>query len=476
VTELTDFLDAEYGLQRGEKAWRESALEAGAELMEDLRLGPQEMRRKLVADRGMRLLAVKHWLRVARKGTEVLPGTAMDNGFRVIGVAAALGGLLLGLGTGRAALSSPAGEPVNLWLCLGVLVLLQVGFLLSAVLAVCIAKSRGRQWLSAFSNVLQWLHRWSWAKRIHSSELLQAMPRTQKVERWLWLGLTQRFAVFFNLGALLMFVAMLLFTELQFGWATTPTSIGADHMQVLVNILAAPWGWAFPPSWVPDRILIEGTQWDSLAVQFRSVNADGRAWWPFVMMNILLWGLMPRLLLMRWAANGKNKELRGLDWNHRRLQDLFEVMLPPTVVTAATPGVLTPNTTITPTISSANCVMISWGDWNSSLDLQAGSRDLSADKALLLELAKRTFNTIQILVEAGEAPDKRLTSFLAQMRGEVGPACLIQVCPIEVASTDSAIWRAPSARDLLIWRRTLANLHDDHLHVSAMAPTMPGGV
>ena len=175
MTELTDFLDAEYGLQRGEQAWRESALEAGAELMADLQLGPQELRRKLVADRGMRLLVVKHWLRVARKSKEILPGTAMDNGFRMIGVVAAIGGLLLGLGTGRAALSSPAGEPVNLWLCLGVLVLLQVGFLLSAVLAVCIAKSRGRQWLSAFSNVLQWLHRWSWAKRFHSSELLQAM-------------------------------------------------------------------------------------------------------------------------------------------------------------------------------------------------------------------------------------------------------------------------------------------------------------
>ena len=475
MTELTDFLDAEYGLQRGEQAWRESALEAGAELMADLQLGPQELRRKLVADRGMRLLVVKHWLRVARKSKEILPGTAMDNGFRMIGVVAAIGGLLLGLGTGRAALSSPAGEPVNLWLCLGVLVLLQVGFLLSAVIAVCIAKSRGRQWLSAFSNVLQWLHRWSWAKRFHSSELLQAMPRTQKVERWLWLGLTQRFAVFFNLGALLMFVAMLLFTELQFGWATTPTSIGADHMEVLVHILAAPWGWAFPPDWVPDRILIEGTQWDSLAVQFRSAHADGRAWWPFVMMNVLLWGLMPRLLLMKWAANGKNKELRGLDWNHRRLQDLFEVMLPPSTVTTA-PDFLAAHAPSTPTITSANCVILAWGDWQSSLALQAGGRDLNQDAALLQELAKSTLNTIQIVVEAGEAPDKRLTSFLAQMRGKVGPACLIQVCPIAVDSADSAVWGPPSARDLLIWRRTLANLHDDHLHVSAVAPAMPGGV
>jgi hypothetical protein len=512
VTELIDFLDAEYGLQRGEAAWRESAIEAGEKLTADLGMAPAELRRKLVADRGMRLLAVKQWLRVARAEArsgdsarasgsagvdtrardshikQVLPGTAMYHGFRIIGILATVFGLILGLGTARAALSSAPGEPVNLWLSLGMLVLLQVGFLLGAILLALVAKARGRQWLGAFTNMLKWLHRWSWAKRVSSSEMLQALPRTQKVERWIWLGLTQRFAVSFNFGALLMFVGMLLFTELQFGWATTPSSIGVPQMNGLVQMLAAPWGWAFPASWVPNENVIAATQWNSLSGSFFSPNADGRVWWPFVMMNLLIWGLIPRIVLLRWAHDGKCKQLARLDWNHRRLQDLFEVMLPPSAAPAGHTDAGSATGTESATAARARArqleqnqqpidglVMVAWGAWQNDLTLQAGGRDLAADAALVSTLGERQPNTIQVVVEAGEAPDKRFTSFLAQLRSAVGRACLIQVCPIELSTIATSPWLAPSDRDLLIWRRTLATLRDDHLHVSATPPSVHGG-
>jgi hypothetical protein len=506
VTELADFLDAEYGLQRGEAAWRESAIEAGEKLVTDLGVEPAELRGRLVADRGMRLLAVKQWLRIARLGAKsnVLPGTAMANGFRMIGAVATIGGLLIGFGTGRAALASAVGEPVNLWLCLGLLVLLQALLLFGAAGAVIVAKVRGRQWLSGFTNLLKWLHRWSWAKRVSSSELLQALPRTQKVERWVWLGLTQRFAVFFNLGALIAFMSMLLFTELQFGWATTPTAIGAQHMEALVDMLAAPWGWAFPEKWVPNENVIAATQWDSLAASFKSPNADGRVWWPFVMMNLLLWGLIPRVVLLQWANNNKRRALDGLDWNHRRLQDLFEIMLPSAASACASAGkfgagagadaespLAADAAKLANAVQSAEgVVLVAWGSWQSGFALQAGGRDLSADATLITELGTRGLNTVQVVVEAGEAPDKRFTSFVAKLRSEVGRSCLIQVCPVELAEGVStapatsasgstaqpvATWQAPSDRNLLIWRRTLATLRDDHLHVSGSPPATPGG-
>ena len=469
MTELTDFLDTEYGLQRGEDAWRASAVEAGKALRNDLKVDSEHLRQQLVGDRGFRLMAVKQWLRFARKDQQVLPGAAMTSGFRVVGGFALIAGLLFGIGAGRAALSSPSGEPVNLWLCLGMLVLLQLGLLLGALVLALVAKARGGQWLGAFTNLLKWMHRWSWAKRVHASEMLQAMPRTQKVERWIWLGLTQRFAVFFNVGALLIFAEMLLFSELQFGWSTTPASIEASHMQGLVDFLAAPWGWAFPETWVPNTRVIEATQWNSLAGSFYVPGADGRAWWPFVMMNLLVWGLLPRLLLMQWASNSRAKELRCLDWNHRRLQDLFDVMLPasakPTVAEQA------PTTTppVNPSFSSSDqLTMVSWGDWQSSLPHHAGGRDLQADSDVVAELTELKAQSLQILVEAGEAPDKRFTSFVLKLRAALGRSCLIQVCPIDVSS--GAQWQAANDRDFMIWRRTLGDLRDDHLHVSAMVP------
>lgn len=479
MTELTDFLDTEYGLQRGEHAWQASAVEAGGVVTKDLKGEPEQLRRQLVSDRGLRLLAVKAWLRVARKQEELLPGAAMVRGFRLVGGFATFGGLIIGMGTARAALSSPSGEPVNLWLCLGMLVLLQVGLLLGAVGFALFAKARGRQWLGALTTLMKWTHRWSWAKRISASDMMQALPRTQKVERWIWLGLTQRFAVFFNIGALLVFVGMLIFSELQFGWATTFASVEPVHMEALVNVLAAPWGWAFPESWVPATRVIEATQWNPLEGSFRVPGADGRAWWPFVMMNLLVWGLIPRLLLMQWSANGRAKQLRGLDWNHRRLQDLFDVMLPVPVrvaagfdsaadgsaSSAANGNASAANASIG---ESSDLTMVAWGDWVNSLELAAGGRDLQSDQDVVAQLAERKLASVQLVVEAGEAPDKRFTSFVRSLRDALKSGCLIQVCPIQLDVDER--WSPPSERDLLIWKRTLAQLRDDHLHVSAVPP------
>ncbi len=477
MTELTDFLDTEYGLQRGESAWRESAVSAGEQLVADLELAPEELRRQLLTDRGMRLVAVREWLNLARKDGDVLPGEAMANGFKLVGGFATVGGIIFGIGAGRAALSSPSEEPVNLWLCLGMLVLVQVVLLLGAVILATVAKSRGRQWFGAFTNLLKWLHRWSWARKVSASEMLQALPRTQRVERWTWLGLTQRFAVAFNFGALLIFVEMLLFSELQFGWATTPDSIEISHMQGLVDALAAPWGWAFPESWVPNENVIAATQWDALAGKFRSPNADGRVWWPFVMMNLMIWGLIPRLVLMQWCSNGQRRELQRLDWNHRRLQELFDVMLPVLSTSSAAhedPAARAETKSFSPPQPNDGLAIVAWGDWDNAMQLQAGGRDLHADAQLVARLARENPESVQVVVEAGEAPDKRFISFIVSLRGELGRERLIHVCPIEVNGSDPSKWEAPQDRDTFIWRRTLASLHDDHLFVSA-ATAIPDG-
>jgi hypothetical protein len=477
VTELSDFLDAEYGLQRGEDAWRDSAASAGAKLAQELGKDAAELRRSLVGDRGLRLVAVKQWLRTARAEKGMLPGAAMVRGFRAVGIFATFGGLLFGLGTARAALSAPGGEPINLWLCLGLMVLVQIGILLAAVVLVLVAKARGRQWIGAFTNLLRWLHRWSWAKRISASEMLQTMPRTLKVERWIWLGLTQRFAVFFNLGVLLMFFQMLLFRELQFGWSTTLMSIEPLHMEALVQALAAPWGWAAPADWVPNAMVIEATQWDPLAGHYHLAGADGRVWWPFVMMNCLVWGLLPRLLLWNWAHNGRRRQLARLDWNHRRLQDLFDVMLPPRIAPrsgTAEGGSGQARTSAAAALSPAEegLVRIAWGDWPNDWAFAAGGRELDADTELVAELAGLGPASVQVVVEAGEAPDKRFIAFLGRLREQLGREILLHVCPVEVDRHGGL--RAPGERDLRIWRRTLAASRDDYVFVSASLPLSKG--
>ena len=69
-------------------------------------------------------------------------------------------------------------------------------------------------------------------------------------------------------------------------------------------------------------------------------------------------------------------------------------------------------------------------------------------------------------VEAGESPDKRMTSFLGKLRQTVGKDCPIHILPLE---HHAGQWPAASDRDLEIWTRTLSSLRDRQLSVRRIA-------
>lgn len=109
----------------------------------------------------------------------------------------------------------------------------------------------------------------------------------------------------FVLGALVATFAFVVFTDLAFGWSST-LEIGADSVHRMARGLAAPWS-AFWPEAVPSLELVEATRY------FRAASADHihvvdpivyGGWWPFLVMSIAVYGLLPRLtglLALRWT-------------------------------------------------------------------------------------------------------------------------------------------------------------------------------
>lgn len=500
---LRDFLDAEHALASDEDSWRGVAEEVGKESGFE--------RERLAADRGRRAKAVHAWLDRLRGSSSVggpaLPGEAMVQAYGSIGALALFLGLLVGILTTQGALWTTSGTPINVWQFLGLMVFLQIGLLLATLAVGLWAKARGQAWIGGLGRALQGTHRWLWSRKTSAAGVgfsdqshADAMRETSRVERWIWLGFTQRFAVAFNLGAVLTFGARLFFSELQFGWSATPEVFEPTLLQDVVAVLAAPWAWALPAEWVPSESFLAATRWDVLSGSFADSSVGGNGWWRFLWMTLLVWGLLPRLVLWMYTTHARRRELARLPWNHRGYQRLFTLMQPsvpgPTGSANPTPAPPAPAPE-TFTSSSATRPVILWGDWANRCpaSIRSGAAtpfaflgigdaelphagcgkpevDYQALTAIETAGAGARIEEVWILVEAGEAPDRRLTRFLQELRRVVGREVPLQVLPLEYrADTTDAKqasaepWPAPSARDLEIWQRTLGRLDDHHLHV-----------
>lgn len=512
---LRDFLDAEHALASKEDVWRGAAEEVGKE-----GAFPRE---KLAGDRAARAAAVRAWLgqlrEAARTGAStetpvVLTGDAMVQAYRTIGGLALAAGLLVGILTTQGALWTTSGTPINVWQFLGLMVFLQIGLLVVTLAVGIWAKAHGQAWIGGLGRILQGVHRWLWSRKASAAggsfseqTHADALRETSRVERWIWLGCTQRFAVAFNFGAVVTFGARLFFSELQFGWSATPEVFEPTLLQDVVAVLAAPWAWAMPSAWVPSDSFLAATRWDVLSESFTDSSVGGNGWWRFLWMTLLVWGLLPRLVLWMYTTHARRRALARLPWNHRGYQRLFTLMQPAVVepIESSTPAPEPP--TSAPArrseASSASSTnrrpVVLWGDWASRCSdadragaetpfafLQVGTTalpqagcgnpevDAQARAHIAEAVARGAVEEVWLLVEAGEAPDRRLTRFLQELRGVVGPEVPLQVLPLEYRTTTTSAdaeatgsnpWPAPSDRDLEIWQRTLARLDDRHLHV-----------
>lgn len=80
-----------------------------------------------------------------------------------------------------------------------------------------------------------------------------------------------------------------------FGWEST--LIDSSMMQSIINTIVYPWK-SFLPSAIPSIELIQHTQYyQHNAYQFAS-SKQSESWWQFLGMSLLIWGMIPRMILL----------------------------------------------------------------------------------------------------------------------------------------------------------------------------------
>lgn len=313
------------------------------------------------------------------------------------------------------------------------------------------------------------------------------------VEKWHLFAAMQGFGVAFNLGALTLIIGRVALSDLAFAWATT-LDIDATQLTALVDVLAAPWAWAWPGA-APDAALIEATRYTRLAAAYAGAT-DGRAvdpalvgaWWRFVVMATVVYGLAPRLALWAFARRRAARALAAVpldtpdvDRIARRLTARrVETRAPhPEVVTAPPERALEPR--YSPPTPRTRWQALAWRDFPLDATHVAALVDVGFDGTLAGTLAVSDYAAEQsalaalepdtrllVLAEAFEAPDKAVRRFLTTLRGAAGERRPIVVGLVhEATPTD---YRPVDPATVRLWRQHLAANEDPYLGVEALEP------
>jgi hypothetical protein len=400
----------------------------------------------------------------------------------------ALLGAALGASVALAAFQYDGSQPVNVVRLIALLVIVPALFLLASLLFLPgrVPLLRGLQDLIAPLNVgalaLAVFRRLARA----SPDLAVAFDwragrsGAARLAKWQLMRWSQVAAVGFNVAALVTAALLVTFTDLAFRWSTT---LDADPAVVTRIVHAIAWPWhAFVPSAVPSAELIAESQFFRLDGDALASGRALAAWWPFTLLTIVTYGLLPRLGLLLVASVRLRAAERALLLDDARVTALLDRMASPAVETAATEH----GERAAPQSSDAAAYReatgraraVIWEGCSSAagaraharsrlgLELDAvveagGSRTLGADRLALDAISSTEPGMVVVFTPAWEPPLLELLDFLGELRRRVGPEHSIVVAPI----ADEA--RTVTGVEHETWARAVGRLRDPKLYVEA---------
>ena len=428
-----------------------------------------------------------------------------------------LGLLVLGVVFGSAAAGGvfyyDGTYPVNIIYVLAAFVGLQ--WMLLTLLALAALPSGLQRWIPGLRSIQesigvlspgQWvavLKRWlpqryretfldaSGTARAHQAQF-------GRVQKWAALEAAQVFAVGFYTTVLAVFLSLVFFKDMAFGWSTT-LQVDARDMQKITQTLATPWAWAWPQA-SPSPQVIEQSRyyrWKSMAPR---LDAQGKpidpavygAWWPFIVACLVTYGLTPRLVTLAVARWRFRNAVREAFVHAPGVRGLLQRLEHPLIHTHGESSEenaqchesssTVPTCAGVPIVNPANTIVIHWagasGDETTALRgtgesfgvmedaaFSAGGSQTPEEDEKTIEVAAgmRDAEAVIVVVKAWEPPMREFEDFLRQLRAAVGDKRPIEVIP--VATDRGQPLSTPADVDMLQWRRAMDAMGDPWLSV-----------
>lgn len=122
------------------------------------------------------------------------------------------------------------------------------------------------------------------------------LREAQSVLRLLFLRFGQELGAIFTLGAVAAFFVVLALSNFTFVWGST-FALSDSLVESMTALIALPWS-----TWLPEATvssdLIFASRYHPAVISLNPVNIeDMRGWWPFLIMSMFCYALVPRLLL-----------------------------------------------------------------------------------------------------------------------------------------------------------------------------------
>ncbi|MBI5018445.1 MAG: DUF2868 domain-containing protein [Deltaproteobacteria bacterium] len=501
---LADLVDFEYRFFLDERLTLREVRERDAAL--GLRIGSREGDRRALCLR---------WLDALRAEGAPSPGERVEHARQLVGAILAIVGFSLGasLVGGWLALTR---EPVNVLYFWAITVGLPLVTLLLWLVAV-LPKTWVR-WLPGLGGLRALLRAVGPAvpalvARVSGVWPFRAAPRDEwrafwarlrgldwvygPARFWLAVELTQRLVLAFSLGAVGAFVALSYATDPSFGWRSTLLSPSEVH--AATQVVSAPWSWAVPGAALT-LAEVRDTRYSSLDLRYTGVGWPSdrsrtsrrgeawAAWWPFLLVSMLFYALVPRLLtnaFSRWKAN---RFIRRAPLDHADFQKLVErLRRPPVDTRSPTAEEHPPDLALDARVTGPSaplegtCQVVLW----EGVDLDepevrrrvegrlgtevggvfsVGGVDLEPDARVLQALARDAkADAIAVLVEAWEPPSGDYLDFLAELRRHLGKGRIVTVLLFDRDGRGRPA--APSAERSRPWLQRIAAMGDPWLRV-----------
>lgn len=448
----------------------------------------REVARKLrVAERSA--AAVRRWWREV--GNDQGPGARLERARRLIGLVVVLVGLFAGASVALAAFQYDGTHPVNVVRVLALLVVLPLVLLVPTLLLLFPGGPLGPL-QDALAAINVGALAAALARRVAkpSPEVARLFDfgaaragATRRFARWQMLYWSQLSGVAFAIAALATGIVLVTFTDLAFGWSTT---LAAEPLAVsrIVEAIAWPWRNAAPEA-VPSRALIEQSQYFRLEGGATTGAKAGAlaAWWPFVLLAIATYTLLPRLVLLVVARQRLHAATRALLLDDPRVTALLDRMNAPDLETASLEREEAhfAEPLQAPTAQrhlSGRAHAVIWSESLAPAQAQSyaqrlglelvhtiaagGNRALADDREALARLAGGV-QSVLVFTPAWEPPLLEFHDFLRELRRSVGDEASIVVTPVGEKGN------VPSELEREAWSRSVARVPDPRLYVETAA-------
>ncbi len=481
----------------------EAALQSDGEISRDeIEARDREWGGQIAADSsglpGDRAERIFLWLDAFRRhdGTG-LPGKDVERALHLFGRVSGGLGLVLGALTAVSVLRYEGDAPVNVTGFFFVLILLQILLAVVSVVGLLRWKQVGTGWIgdalrSGWRGLAERLGRWR-----------RDGPENAGLGEGAAFGaffgnhgdlvgyrvgrIGQVFGIGFNLGAILAMLLVLLVADRAFGWQSTLIQ-SPETFHRLVQTVALPWrDWV--PMAAPGLAAVEGSRIVLKDGAAALETPDLTAWWPFLLMAVIVYGLFPRVVFWGVFSGLESRALGRRRFDGLRYEDLDDRIVTGSRDAGTDPSgdgdedwldreaqaeageVYNPASAPLPVAERPGYLLVDDGEGVNfppgvlmeAVATACGGRVEATVPMAAVAGDRPAVKRLALLVESWTAPVEEDLMRIRDLRGAVGPDVILRVLLLPVPGEV-----APEGRWVEIWSRFLDRLRDPNLSVRSL--------